>query len=240
MQNNLIEGRITLSNVPLKNIIMRSIGQTRAEDFNPDKYPEDEKLLESIKKNGVVVPIMLHEFVDDTNDGIMARQYEIVYGHRRVAAAKKAELITIPALIAPDNIDEALVTFVENQGIRKLTGFEQGLFIINYAKMKNIPLLEVSKRLGYSVGYVSELNAACEISQNNPILYELYSADQIKYRDVIRLDKIISKQPANIQNEMYEKIKKMSLSSIREFIQNAESGVDPVSYLNYKEKTTSL
>ena len=76
---------------------------------NPFKVKDDlgmEMLVQSIKENGVMVPIMVRPQV-----GI---GYEIISGHRRVYACKKAGVEKIPAFIRQMNRDEAVICMVDS------------------------------------------------------------------------------------------------------------------------------
>jgi len=65
-----------------------------------------EELTQSIREQGVIQPIKVRE---------NGQGYEIVYGHRRVEAAKRAGLTTIPAVIEQLDDDNALIqALIEN------------------------------------------------------------------------------------------------------------------------------
>ena len=63
---------------------------------HPFKVLDDDKmedLVQSIKDNGVLTPVLLRPDDEGT--------YEMISGHRRMHAAKLAGLVTIPAIIKP-------------------------------------------------------------------------------------------------------------------------------------------
>jgi hypothetical protein len=72
--------------------------QTRQEGFDLRAHPEDEELLESVQANGVLEPIMVLEM----SSPVDTQSYQIVFGHRRVAAARLAGLDKITAIVAQD------------------------------------------------------------------------------------------------------------------------------------------
>ena len=75
---------------------------------HPFKVIDDEKmqdLIESISESGVVTPVLIRP---DQNDG-----YEMISGHRRMHAAQKAGLITIPAIVREMTDDEAVIAMVD-------------------------------------------------------------------------------------------------------------------------------
>jgi ParB/RepB/Spo0J family partition protein len=71
-----------------------------------------ERLVESVRRHGVVVPVILREVVSD--EGELA--YGIVDGNRRVASAREAEVQTVPARVIADatEADAAQVTLLTN------------------------------------------------------------------------------------------------------------------------------
>ena len=74
---------------------------------HPFQVRDDEQmddLVESIKVNGVITPVLLR----DRGDG-----YEMISGHRRMHAAVRAGLLTIPAVIREMTDDEAIVYMVD-------------------------------------------------------------------------------------------------------------------------------
>lgn len=75
---------------------------------HPFKVLDDEKmddLVESIKQNGVLTPVLVRP------DG---NNYEMISGHRRMHAAIKAGLETIPAIVRDMGDDEAIVIMVDS------------------------------------------------------------------------------------------------------------------------------
>ncbi|MBP3623121.1 MAG: ParB/RepB/Spo0J family partition protein, partial [Oscillospiraceae bacterium] len=75
---------------------------------HPFKVVDDDKmqdLVDSIKQNGVLSPVLLRE----TERG----QYEMISGHRRMHAARLAGLETIPAIIREMSDDEATIIMVD-------------------------------------------------------------------------------------------------------------------------------
>ena len=76
---------------------------------HPFKVIDDEKmeeLVESIRNNGVLSPVL----VRPDHDG----GYEMISGHRRMHAAKLAGLDTIPALVKELSDDESVIAMVDS------------------------------------------------------------------------------------------------------------------------------
>lgn len=75
---------------------------------NPFKIKDDldmEMLVQSIKDNGVLVPIVVRPQAEIG--------YEIISGHRRIYACKKAGIDTVPAFIRQMNRDDAVIMMVD-------------------------------------------------------------------------------------------------------------------------------
>lgn len=75
---------------------------------HPFKVLDDEKmddLVESIRQNGVLTPVLLRPDKNST--------YEMISGHRRMHAALKAGLDKIPAIVRDMDDDEAIVIMVD-------------------------------------------------------------------------------------------------------------------------------
>ena len=84
------------------------IGKIHGFKNHPFKVVDDEKmndLVESIRRNGVLTPVILRE------DG---RDYEMISGHRRLHAAKLAGLTSVPAFIRDMTDDEAVIYMVDS------------------------------------------------------------------------------------------------------------------------------
>ncbi|SFL47964.1 chromosome partitioning protein, ParB family [Lachnospiraceae bacterium KH1T2] len=75
---------------------------------HPFKVLDDESmtdLVESIRNNGVLVPVLVRPDDEGT--------YEMISGHRRMHAAKLAGLTTIPAIIKEMTNDESIIAMVD-------------------------------------------------------------------------------------------------------------------------------
>ena len=75
---------------------------------HPFKVVDDEEmqdLVESVKLNGVLTPVLLRM---DENE-----EYEMVSGHRRMHAAQLAGLTTIPAIVRELSDDDAVIAMVD-------------------------------------------------------------------------------------------------------------------------------
>lgn len=92
------------------------INITDLQDFqnHPFKVLDDDdmkKLIESIKQNGVITPIIVRPIEDN--------KYEIIAGHRRTYASKVIGLKTIPATIKENISDEDATVYMVDSNISR-------------------------------------------------------------------------------------------------------------------------
>lgn len=75
---------------------------------HPFKVIDDEKmedLINSVKEKGVLTPVLIRTVGEN--------RYEMISGHRRMYAAHKAGLTTIPAIVRDLSDDEAVIAMVD-------------------------------------------------------------------------------------------------------------------------------
>lgn len=90
-------------------IIMIHQSKLKSFDEQPYKVLFDEsmdELVESIKENGILSPIIVRK----VKNGL----YEIISGHRRVEAGKRARVHKFPAIVKNLNDDEAIILLVDS------------------------------------------------------------------------------------------------------------------------------
>ena len=88
-----------------------SIEKLRSFENHPYKVQDNEEmecLAESIKQNGVVSPIIVRPLENTTDE------YEIISGHRRVMACRKAGITEVPALVVSLDRDAAAIVLVDS------------------------------------------------------------------------------------------------------------------------------
>ena len=76
---------------------------------HPYKVQDNEEmdaLVESIRMNGILTPLTVRPLENG--------EYEVISGHRRLYAAQKAGLETVPAIILPMSRDEAAIAVVDS------------------------------------------------------------------------------------------------------------------------------
>ena len=86
-----------------------NISQLRPFEGHPFQVKEDEEmeqLVWSILTQGLLTPLVVRPIENN--------QYEVISGHRRLHACKKAGIETVPALIYALNRDEATIAMVDS------------------------------------------------------------------------------------------------------------------------------
>ena len=88
-----------------------AIDKLHAFENHPYKVQDNEEmevLAESIKEHGIVSPVIVRPLENITDE------YEIISGHRRVMASRKAGITEIPALIVSLDRDAAAIVLVDS------------------------------------------------------------------------------------------------------------------------------
>ncbi|MGN0486891.1 MAG: ParB/RepB/Spo0J family partition protein [Acutalibacteraceae bacterium] len=115
---------------------------------HPYKVTDDEEmeqLMESIKENGVLTPIIV------THLDLRTNKFDIVSGHRRYEACKKLGIKTIPAIYKEMSYDEAVIAMVDSNLQREhILPSEKA----RAYKMKNDAMKSQGKRTDLTSGQV--------------------------------------------------------------------------------------
>ena len=88
-----------------------SIDKLRSFENHPYKVQDNEEmeaLAESIKGHGIVSPVIVRPLENTTDE------YEIISGHRRVMASRKAGITEVPALVVSLDRDAAAIVLVDS------------------------------------------------------------------------------------------------------------------------------
>ena len=91
-----------------KNILIEKLHAFENHPYKVQDNEEMERLAESIREHGVLSPIIVRP-KENTED-----EYEIISGHRRVMASRKAGIAEVPALIVSLDRDAAAIVLVDS------------------------------------------------------------------------------------------------------------------------------
>lgn len=124
----------------------------RPNPYQPRKIFDEESLEElsnSIKEHGVFQPIIVKRAIQG---------YEIIAGERRVKAAQKAGLETIPAIIKDFNDTEMMeIALLENLQRENLSAIEEANAYKKLQETLNLSHEGLAKRLGKSRSHITNM-----------------------------------------------------------------------------------
>lgn len=155
------------------------ISKIHAFKDHPFKVLDDEKmtdLVESVKAKGVLTPVLLRP---DGEDG-----YEMISGHRRMYAAVRAGLKTIPAIVRELSDDDAVIAMVDANIQREELLPSEKAFAY---RMK----LEAMKRQGVRVDLTCDQNEHKLGKKSREVLGEQLGISSAQIQRYIRLTELI-------------------------------------------------
>lgn len=136
-----------------------------------------EDMIQSIKKNGIITPIIVRTM----DNG----KYEILSGHNRVYAAGQAGLTSVPAVVKTDLPDEfAEIYVVESnamqRGFKELRISEQALAVeMIYKRLKNSEAVRaIEKELSVLEGVKSPMDT-CNDSNKNEVKSPMDTCEKV-------------------------------------------------------------
>ncbi|MBK7885509.1 MAG: ParB/RepB/Spo0J family partition protein [Chitinophagaceae bacterium] len=105
------------------------------------------ELVESIKTNGVLQPILVRP---------KGKGYMLVCGERRYRATKEAGLTEVPAVIREMTDDEALeAQIIENLQRKDVHPMEEAVAFNSLIENKKYSVIEVAARVGKKIGLLN-------------------------------------------------------------------------------------
>ena len=162
-----------------KEVFILNIDDILPNRFQP-RIKFDEKaileLSESIKKHGVIQPIIVRKIAD---------KYEIIAGERRYKASVIAGRKTIPAIITDiDDKESAEVALTENVQRQDMTPIEEALSYKKILDMGYLNQSELAIKLGKTQSTIANKLRLLNLSDE---VQEALLEEQIKSHDIIFL-----------------------------------------------------
>ena len=176
-------------------LIKESPSQARTE-FNESKLGE---LTESIRKNGVLQPLIVQE--------VATGKYELIAGERRLRASKLAGLKKVPCLVKDiSSRDAAVIGLVENIQRAQLNAIDESSGFKHLMETYNLESKEIALLVGKSRSYVSNSLRLSKLSKK--VIAALKS-------DVVTMGQIrpLINLPSENQDKILDEIKLLKLSS---------------------------
>lgn len=175
---------------------------------------ELDALADSIRNNGIIQPLVVRK---NNND-----EYELISGERRLRAAVKVGLETVPCvLMSVSDNDSALFAIIENIQRDNLNYFEEAESISRLVNDYSMTQEEISKRLGKSQSYLSNKLRLLRLSDELRSVILENSLSERHARALLRLEGDIDRLKALL--EIIEK--NMNVSETDKYI---DSIVTPV------------
>lgn len=126
-----------------------------ASPFNPRKSMNEKELkelAESIKTLGILQPILVREAKDPA---MPSNKLEIVFGHRRAAAAEIAGLTEIPAQVRDLTNDEAMeAQVIENLQRKEITPIDEANGFKQLLKTGRYKVEDLAAKFGKGITYI--------------------------------------------------------------------------------------
>jgi ParB/RepB/Spo0J family partition protein len=127
--------------------------------FNPrskHNYEEMQSLRDSLAAQGLLCPVQVRQRKDE--------RFQLVYGHRRVKAARSLKWKTIRAEIVSRSDQEMLeAALVENLQREELSDYQKGMAFRQLNEQFGIKLEDVAKIVGYSREHVNNFVRMTEL-----------------------------------------------------------------------------
>ena len=165
----------------MRNMTYLEIDKLKPFENHPYKVKDDDEmnnLQESIKENGILSPLIVRPLEND--------EYEVISGHRRLHASKKAGLTQVPALIYEMDRDAASVLVVDSNLHRENILPSEKAFAY---KMKAEALQHQGKRTDLTLGQLVPK------SDNNRTTAEIGEQTGESYKTVQRYIRLTYLQP---------------------------------------------
>ncbi len=140
---------ISLHDIVLSTFLNLRLDAEQTEDF--------ESLVASIRKYGLLQPLIVRYKHANSPQGMMPDKVELVCGHRRLAACKKLSIETIPCFVMELEDKEALeVALIDNVQRQSLSPIEEAeafkLYVVSFGRGS---VTALAHKIGKSEEYVS-------------------------------------------------------------------------------------
>ena len=152
-------------------------------------------LVASIKAHGILEPILVRK-----SQGLGKSQpFEVVFGHRRFAAAQAAELETVPSIIRELDDTQALeIQIVENLARSDFHPLEEADAYHRLSRQPGYDVQKVAARVGRSAKYIYDRMKLLSLAKD---VQALFLADRITAGHAILLARLSVKDQARATHE---------------------------------------
>ena len=188
--------KYVIKNIQLNNIV---IGHYQPRKKGAITKESIQDLVESIKKQGVLQPIIVRKIGED--------QYELIAGERRYRSAYEARLNEIPCVIKNVSEKDAFaIALIENIQREQLSLLEESESLLKLKNEYFLSVEDVSKMVGKPRTTIANLiRVASLLSAEGKLFWEKGSVDYGHIRAVIML-------PHDFQNKVLQHVVENQLS----------------------------
>jgi ParB family chromosome partitioning protein len=190
------------------------ISQLHPFEGHPFKVQDNEEmdaLVESIQSGGILTPLMVRPIDGKENE------YEVISGHRRLHAATKAGMITVPAFVTPMNRDAAAVALVDSNLHRehilpseKAFAYKMKLDALNrqgqrtdLTSTQNVSKLRTSEMVGQETGDSREtVRRYIRLTRLIPEILQMVDEGKIAFTPAVHLSSLVPAEQAWVLEEM--------------------------------------
>lgn len=185
----------------VQNIPLQQLRPFHNHPIKTDNNAELERLIESIRQVGTIAPALARPL---PNGG-----YELISGHRRLAACRALGLETMPVILRAMNDDEAVIAMVDANLQRetilpseKAFAYKMKLDAIKHQGKASAPM--VSRRVVAADAHTSEVQVQRYIRLTNllPALLERVDAGQIAMSPAVELSYLSKDEQAMLLDAM--------------------------------------
>ena len=213
-----------------KNLLFISIEKIIRDPDQPRKQFNDDKIRElaiSIKKHGLIQPIILRKYSDD--------EYRIVAGERRWRASQIAGLNIMPSIILPSDLDKSEVSLIENIQREDLTIIEEANAYINLIEKNQYSHEQLASIVGKSRSHITNILRILSLDK--------FFLDLLE-KDIITLGhaKILGgKNENSLASDIIDKMiqKKLSVRELERAIKNKKTPMERDINITTEEKNLS-
>ena len=190
------------------------ISQLHPFEGHPFKVQDNEEmdaLVESIQSGGILTPLMVRPIDGKENE------YEVISGHRRLHAATKAGMITVPAFITPMSRDAAAIALVDSNLHRehilpseKAFAYKMKLDALNrqgqrtdLTSTQNVSKLRTSEMVGQETGDSREtVRRYIRLTRLIPEILQMVDEGKIAFTPAVHLSSLVPAEQAWVLEEM--------------------------------------
>lgn len=217
---------------------------------HPYKVQDNEEmdaLVESIHMNGILTPLTVRPLENG--------EYEVISGHRRLYAARKAGLETVPAIIMPMSRDEAVIAVVDSNLHREHLLPSEKAFAY---KLKMEALSHQGKRTDLTSDQVGPKLTAATISEADsatqvkryirlteliPELLQFVDSGKIAFTPAVELSYLMKEEQAALVETILSEDRTPSLSQAQQMRKLSQMGVldeDTILHLMIQPKANQV